>query len=40
VEPLDAVAFYDLGLVTELTVSPSGDRIAFVLDEGEPSDAA
>ncbi len=37
-EPLDLEAFYDLALVTELAVSPSGDRVAFVADEFDPDE--
>ena len=39
-DPLDAEDFYDLTLVTELAVSPDGDRVAFVADEFDREDDA
>jgi len=32
-EPLDAEDFYDLTLLTDVAVSPTGERVAFVADE-------
>jgi dipeptidyl aminopeptidase/acylaminoacyl peptidase len=37
-EPLELDDFYDLTTVTELALSPSGDRAAFVADEFDPEE--
>ncbi len=38
VDPIPADAFYDLTDVTDLAVSPDGDRVAFVADEFDADD--
>ncbi|MFB6154305.1 MAG: prolyl oligopeptidase family serine peptidase [Haloferacaceae archaeon] len=37
-EPIPLDAYYDLSTITDVALSPSGDRVAFVADEFDPNE--